>query len=178
MKKIIAAFCILAVIGWGSTIMAADQMSHDSTNTMAESGKGKMTGMTNDDHKTMVKAGEGKMTGMTLGDAFEHHAVVEGMRAEFKIMSMASMDMKDPNGATHHIMVEFRDDTTDARIEDAVGKIKVIAPDKAEQSGTLKNYSGSYAAGLTFDKPGNYGVICLIKVGEKKYLYKFWYPYP
>ena len=177
MKKVIAAFCILAVIGWGSTVMAADQMSHDGNKAMAESGKGKMTGMPNDNHKAMGEAGEGKMTGMTPGDAFEHHAVVEGIRADFKIMSLASMNMKDPKGATHHIMIEFRDDSTNSQIKDAVGNLKVIAPDKKEQSGRLKNYNGSYAINITFDKPGNYGVICLVKVGEKKYLYKFWYPH-
>ncbi len=38
---------------------------------------------------------------------FTYKAVVEGIRAEFQIMSMASMNMKDPEGSTRPIMATF-----------------------------------------------------------------------
>jgi hypothetical protein len=51
----------------------------------------------------------------------------------------------------------------------------VIAPDKSEQEGTLKNYSGILAANFTFNQSGKYGVICLLKENDEKQVFKFWY---
>ena len=187
---------ILFLVGWSSSIMATDHMSqddhgkmggagmkniagttHDDHKTMAGSGMEKMTGMANDDDKAMGQHNEGAMPAMTQGDTFTHQAVSQGIRADVKIMSLSSMNMTDPKGATHHIMIEFREDTTGAQIKEVVGKIKVIAPDKTEQSGHLKDFNGIYAVNLTFKEPGNYGVICLVHMGENKHLYKFWYPH-
>ena len=50
------------------------------------------------DHKSGSQSGTMK-SGVT-GDTFTHQAVVEGVRAEFKVMSLASMNMKDPEGNT------------------------------------------------------------------------------
>ena len=108
---------------------------------------------------------------------FTHEAVANHVRAEFKIMSLASMNMKDPNGATHHVMVNLYHDTTNHPIKEAVGKVKVIGPDGKEQINTLKNYNGIFAANFTLSKNGKYGVICLVKVDGEKHLYKFWYPH-
>ena len=114
-----------------------------------------------------------KNTGST--DTFTHKAVANHVQAEFKIMSLASMNMKDPKGATHHVMVNLFHEPTNHPIKDAVGKVKVIGPDKKEQINTLKNYNGIFAANFTFSKNGKYGVICLVKVDGKKHHYKFWY---
>ena len=173
MKKTMTVFCVLAAIGWGSTVMADDHMSHDGNNPMGASGKGKMAGMPDDDHKAMGEHGKGKMTGMTRGDTFEHHAVIDGIGANFKIMSLTSMSMKDPEGHTHHITVEYRDDATKEQMKGAAGKVKVIGPDEKVQTNLLKNYGGMYAANVTFKGPGKYAVICLIKSDEKKLIYKF-----
>lgn len=108
-------------------------------------------------------------------DTFKHTAVVKNIRAEFQIMSLASMNMKDPKGATHHIMVNLFHDSMNHPIKDAVGKVKVIGPDKKEQISTLKNYNGILAANFTFSKNGKYGVICLMKVDGEKHTFKFWY---
>jgi hypothetical protein len=107
-----------------------------------------------------------------------YQEVVEGVRAEFQVMSLASMNMKDPAGNTHHVMVRFFDNNTNEQITDAVGKVKVIAPDDAEQISPLTNYSGVYAANMTFAQHGKYGIICLFKAAGKKGLIKFWYNYP
>ncbi len=162
----------------GSGMEKMADMPNDDHKMMGEHGEGKMSGMSDDDHKGMGKHGEGKMTGMTPGDAFKHHAVVDGMGADFSVMSLAGMNMKDPKGNTHHIMVKLHDDATKQQVKDAIGNMKVIGPDgpdKQTQTNPLKNYGGIYAANVTFTEPGKYGVICLIKVGEKKHLYKFWY---
>jgi len=106
---------------------------------------------------------------------FKHDMTVEGVKAEFQIMSLESMNMKDPDGATHHVMVKFIDAGSGEQIKKAVGKIKVIAPSKKETVDDLKDYSGTFASNVTFDEPGKYGIICLVKIDDKKPLYKFWY---
>ena len=108
-------------------------------------------------------------------DTFLQKMVVDGVRGEFEVMSLESMNMKDPEGATHHIMAKFFHDEMNHQIKDAVGKIKVIGPDEKEQVADLKNYSGIFAANFTFNQPGKYGVICLVKIGEEKHVFKFWY---
>jgi hypothetical protein len=108
---------------------------------------------------------------------FKHQAVVDGIQAEFQVMSLAVMNMQDPEGRTHHIMVKLVKEGMDHPIADAVGKIKVIAPDKQEQTGVLKRYGDLMAANFTFDAQGKYGVICLFVVDGQKHVIKFWYPH-
>lgn len=132
-------------------------------------------------------AGHGSGHGMTGGmksessmagmHTFKHQAVVDGIQAEFQVMSLASMNMTDPEGRTHHIMVKLNKEGMDHPIADAVGKIKVIAPDKKEQIGVLKHYGDLMAANFTIDAPGKYGVICLFKENGQKHVVKFWYPH-
>ena len=113
----------------------------------------------------------------TPAGTFEHTMIEKNIRAEFQIMSLASMNMRDPNGDTHHVMVKLFHDSMNHPIENAVGKVKIIKPDGKDQTNSLKNYNGSFAANFSAKKIGRYGVICLVKVGKEKYLYKFWYPY-
>ena len=134
--------------------------------------------------ETAHKAGEkshsqpsGKMEHAAMAGKFEHRMIDKQIRAEFQIMSLASMNMKDPDGATHHVMVKLYDDSGNQQVKDAVGKVKVIGPDKIEQINSLKNYSGNFAANFTFGNKGKYGVICLVKIGGEKHLFKFWYPH-
>ncbi len=119
----------------------------------------------------------GTMKSKATGDTFTHQAVVEGVRAEFQVMSLASMNMKDPEGNTHHVMVKFFDESSQNQIKDAMGKVTLIDPSGKERVETLKNYNGIFAANLTFADKGNYGVICLFEVDGKKRLVKFWYPH-
>ena len=110
-----------------------------------------------------------------MGGTFKHHEMVDGTRAEFQIMSLASMNMQDPGGATHHIMVKLTGPGQDRPVADAVGRIKVIAPSGESQEAALKNYGGVLAANFSFGVPGRYGVICLfVDQGQKKVV-KFWY---
>ena len=130
-----------------------------------------VSAMKSHDHNNHSAQTDGDMGAM----GFKHDAVVDGVRSEFQIMSLASMKMKDDQGRTHHIMVKLFDDKTQSEIMDAVGKIKIIGPDGSEQESALNNYSGIFAANFTFAAKGKYGVICLLKVDGQKKLVKFWY---
>jgi hypothetical protein len=120
---------------------------------------------------------ESGMAGMKGMQSFKHQAVVDGIEADFQVMSLASMNMKDPQGNTHHIMVKLVKEGSDQPIADAMGKIKVIGPDKKEQTSALKHYGDMMAGNFTFDTPGKYGVICLFVENGQKHVVKFWYPY-
>jgi len=156
MKKRIALFITLLVLSWGLTSLTATETPHK-------------------------KHGEGAVSDAmgktTPTGTFEHTMIEKNIRAEFQIMSLASMNMKDPNGDTHHVMVKLFHDSMNHPIKDAVGKVKIIKPDGKEQTNSLKNYNGIFAANFSANKTGRYGVICLLKVGEEKYLFKFWYPH-
>ena len=109
------------------------------------------------------------------GGTFKHHASMDGMDADFQVMSLASMNMASDKGESHHIMVNLSESGDGEPVKNAVGKIKVIGPDGKEQTSALKNYSGILAANFNFDKSGKYGVICLVKSEDKKRVFKFWY---
>jgi hypothetical protein len=90
-------------------------------------------------------------------------------------MSLASMNMKDSEGNTHHVMAKFFEEGKKTQIKDAIGKIKVIAPSGKEQVATLKDYSGIFAGNFLVAEDGKHGIICLFKIGDKKRVAKFWY---
>jgi hypothetical protein len=116
-----------------------------------------------------------QMDHSNMGGTFRHAAMQGGVDAEFQVMSLASMNMTSDKGETHHIMVNLSEADGGAPIQNAVGKIKVVGPDGKEQVSTLKNYNGILAGNFTFKEPGKYGVICLLKNGDKKPVFKFWY---
>jgi hypothetical protein len=120
---------------------------------------------------------ESGMAGMKGMQTFKHQAVVDGIQADFQVMRLADMHMSDPEGHTHHIMVKLSQEGSGQPVADAIGKIKVIAPDKEAQTGVLKRYGNFLAANFTFDAPGKYGVICLFVVDGQKHVVKFWYPH-
>jgi hypothetical protein len=156
--KLVAILAMISVLSWHSMGLSLAGSSHEGHGDMSESHP-----------DTMEHSAKGNM--------FTHQDVVEGVRAEFQVMSLASMNMKDPEGNTHHIMVKFFNEGMNHQIKDVVGKIKVIGPSGKEQVGSLKNYSGVYATNFTFGEKGKYGVICLFKVDGQKRLVKFWYPH-
>lgn len=108
------------------------------------------------------------------GDAFVHAVMVDGIHAELQIMDLASMNMSDEGGKTHHVMATFL--KNNEKITKAVGKVKLIAPSGKEQLNDLKDYgNGIYAANFNIDEPGKWGVICLFKDETGKHMVKFWY---
>ena len=116
-------------------------------------------------------------TSKTNNAVFKHEVVSDGVRAEFQVMSLASMNLSDESGATHHVMAKFIDDAEKKQIHQAVGKIKIISPTKKEQVKKIDNYNGVFAANFMIMEKGKYGIICLIKVDGQKKLFKFWYPH-
>jgi hypothetical protein len=121
------------------------------------------------------------MKGMEHGNStedggFTHTAMAGDIHTEFKVMDLASMNMKDPDGKTHHVMATFTRDGE--KISKVVGKIKLVSPSKKEQLADLKDYGGGvFAANFNIDEPGKWGVICLFKDEKGKQTVKFWYPH-
>ncbi len=129
-----------------------------------------------------MKKDHGSMEGMKHGSEshdgnFVHMDMAGDVHTEFQVMDLASMNMKDPEGKTHHVMATFT--RNDQKIAKAVGKVKLVSPSGKEQLATLKDYgSGVFAANFTIDEPGKWGVVCLFKddLGEQ-HTVKFWYPH-
>jgi hypothetical protein len=108
------------------------------------------------------------------GETFVHAVMVDGIHAELQIMDLASMNMTDEQGKTHHVMATFL--KNNEKITKAVGKVKLIAPSGKEQLNDLTDYgNGIYAANFNIDEPGKWGVICLFKDETGKHTVKFWY---
>lgn len=158
MKKYIALFALVLVLSFVSPVPASEGASHEG-------------------HENMHMNDSGTMEHPAPSGTFAHQEVVQDVRVEFQIMSLASMNMKDPGGATHHIMVKFFNNDMNRQIKNTIGKIKVINPSGKEQTGSLKNYNGVFAANFIFNEKGKYGVICMFKVDERKILTRFWYPH-
>ena len=74
MKKTLLLIVLILVLSFGSQTIAGT--AHQSQDNKSAS------------HSGTMKSG-------VRGDTFTHHAVVEGVRAEFQVMSLASMNMKD-----------------------------------------------------------------------------------
>lgn len=168
MKKVFAitaAVLILAGTGSGFSMdMKNGHSGHEGHTAMNQQGAATR------DHGSM------EHDPMKDGSTFTYATMVDGIHAEFQVMDLASMKMKDPEGRTHHIMASFMKDG--GMVEDLVGKVKVIAPSGKEQVGDLQNFgSGMFAANFSFDEPGKWGVICLFKDAAGKHILKFWYPY-
>ena len=129
-------------------------------------------------HETAPAADHSQMDhgNKTVNGTFVHAEMAGDIHAEFQLMDLASMNIKDSEGNTHHVMATFL--KNGEKIEKVAGKVKVIAPSGKEQIGTLKDYgSGVFAANFAFDEPGKWGVICLFKDGQAQHTVKFWYPH-
>ena len=136
-----------------------------------------LAGAQHQGHGDMSTHGSGGMGSAQSSGTYTQQVVDQGVRAEFQIMSMASMNMKDPGGATHHIMVKFVREGTNEQIRNAIARIRVVSPSGKEQVETLKDYSGMYAANFSFPEKGNYAVTCVVKADDKQHVIKFAYPH-
>lgn len=121
------------------------------------------------------------MEGMDHGSestdgTFKHATMAGDIHTEFQVMDLASMNMKDPAGNTHHVMASFTRDG--AKITKIAGKVKLISPSGKEQLASLKDFgSGVFAANFTIDEPGKWGVICVFKDDQGQQIVKFRYPH-
>jgi len=135
-----------------------------------------LAGAQHQGHGDMSTHGSGGMGQTQSSGTYTHQVVDQGVRAEFQVMSMASMNMKDAGGATHHIMVKFVREGTNEQIRNVMGRVRVVSPSGEEQVATLKDYSGMYAANFSFTEKGKYEVTCVFKADEQQHLVKFSYP--
>lgn len=138
--------------------------------------------MQGNDHKGHEMSGHTMDHGaMDQGNAatsghFRHADDVEGINVSFQIMSLASMNMKDPSGKTHHIMASFSHDNQ--QMKQVAGVITVVSPSGKEQTGKLMHFGGGmYAANFTFDESGKWDVTCVFSEQGTKYSKQFTYPH-
>jgi hypothetical protein len=158
MKRLILSLLVVLAAIWGSPELSLSQPPHQG-------------------HGGMSSAGPGAMGPGSTSGTFTHQVVDQGVRADFQIMSMASMTMKDAGGATHHIMAKFLREGGNEQIRGAVARIRAVSPSGKEQVESLKEDGGIYAAGFTFAEKGTYSVTCVFKVGDQQHLVKFSYPH-
>jgi len=133
------------------------------------------------DHGSMpMDHGDGSMKmehgGMMSMGKMAHEEVVDGVKASFEVLDiqkkMKEMGMKE----THHIMVMFTDAKTKKMLGGGEAKIKIIAPDKTEQTKDLMGMEGGFGSDVTMPAKGKYGVMCKFQLKDgKTRSVKFWY---
>lgn len=133
------------------------------------------TGMTAEhSHGTMHHGGE-----MMAGGQVAHEEVINGVRATFEVLDMrAQMKGDMPKGMmeTHHVMVRFTDAASGGKITSGEVKVKILGPDKAEQTKDLKGMQGHFGADFDLSKRGRYGVMCKFQLKDGKVRStRFWY---
>ncbi|GFO69682.1 hypothetical protein GMLC_32610 [Geomonas limicola] len=111
-----------------------------------------------------------------------HEEVVEGVKVSFKIQgakeAMKAMKMEMPlqKGESHYIAVIFKDAKTGKALTEGEAKLKVIAPDKGEQTKDLMAMHGEFGAFFDLSKKGKYGVMTKFQLKDgKTRSAKFWY---
>jgi hypothetical protein len=111
-----------------------------------------------------------------------HEEVVDGVKATFKVTTMKEamkeMKMELPKGVkeTHHISVQFTDPKSGKPLTEGEVKMKLIGPDKAEQTKELVGMHGHFGGDFEMAKKGKYGVMSkfVLKDGKTRSA-KFWY---
>ena len=99
-----------------------------------------------------------------------HVEVVDGVKASFDVYALSGP--KD----THHIMVMFTDAKTGKAMSSGEAALKVMGPDKGEQTKQLMQMGDGFGANFSMTKKGKYGVMCKFKLADGKVRQaKFWY---
>jgi len=132
------------------------------------------------DHGSMEGMDQGSMKmdhgGMMAMGKLAHEEVVDGVKATFRIIDikekMEKMGMKE----THHIMVVFTDAKSGKQLGEGDVKVKVMGPDKSEQTKELMGMEGGFGSDFSMPKKGKYGVMCKFQLKDgKTRSAKFWY---
>jgi hypothetical protein len=111
-----------------------------------------------------------------------HEEVVDGVKATFKVTTMKEamkemkMDMPKGMKETHHVSVLFTDAKSGKAIIEGEVKMKVMGPDKAEQTKDLMGMHGHFGGDFDMSKKGKYGIMSKFQVKDgKTRSAKFWY---
>ena len=135
MKKLTILISALVLIFTAGQAMAMQE--HDSHGSSDE--KDMQT-----DKETDHSSHGSDMESSSSDGTFKHHASMDGMNADFQVMSLASMNMTSDKGETHHIMVNLAKADGGEPVKNAVGKIKVVGPDGIEMAGNYPESSSSF----------------------------------
>ena len=111
-----------------------------------------------------------------------HEEVVDGVKVTFKIqgakeaMKAMKMNMPTEKGETSYIAVTFRDAKSGKPLTEGEAKLKVMGPDKSEQTKDLMAMHGEFGAFFDLSKKGKYGVMSKFQLKDgKTRSAKFWY---
>ena len=111
-----------------------------------------------------------------------HEEVVDGVKVSFKVqgakeaMKAMKMEMPTAKNETHYIAIEFKDAKSGKALTEGEAKLKVLAPDKTEQTKDLMAMHGEFGAFFDLSKKGKYGVMAKFQVKDGKIRSsKFWY---
>lgn len=114
--------------------------------------------------------------------AAAHEEVVDGVKARFTVQAMEeamkAMGMEPPKGMkeTHHIAVRFTDVKSGKPLTEGEVAIKLLAPDKSEQTKSMMAMQGHFGADFDMAKKGRYGVMSRFKLKDGKVRQtRFWY---
>jgi len=124
----------------------------------------------------------GHTSGMTHSGNAAHEEVIDGVKATFKVQTMAeamkTMGMEMPKGVkeTHHISVAFKDVKSGKALTEGDVKVKIMGPDKKEATKEMMGMHGHFGADFEMSKKGKYGVMCKFQLKDGKTRQaKFWY---
>jgi len=111
-----------------------------------------------------------------------HEEVISGVKATFNVQTMAdamkAMGMDMPAGVkeTHHISVSFKDVKSGKAVTEGEATVKVLGPDKKEQTKDMMGMHGHFGADFVMSQKGKYGVMCKFKLADGTVRQaKFWY---
>jgi len=114
--------------------------------------------------------------------AAAHEEVVDGVKVLFTVQAMEeamkAMGMEAPKGMkeTHHIAVGFTDVKSGKPLTEGEVAIKLLAPDKSEQTKSMMAMQGHFGADFDMAKKGRYGVMSRFKLKDGKVRQtRFWY---
>ena len=130
------------------------------------------------DHSTMDHGG----MDMGHGAGMAHEEVVDGVKVSFKIqeakdaMKAMKMDVPLEKGESHYIATIFKDAKSGKALTEGDVKVKVMGPDKKEQTRELMAMHGEFGAFFDLSKKGKYGVMSKFQLKDgKTRSAKFWY---
>lgn len=111
-----------------------------------------------------------------------HEEVVDGVKAGFTVQTMKeamkSMGMELPKGVTetHHISLTLTEVKNGRIITEGEARLKVIGPDKTDQTRDLMAMHGHFGADVAMVKKGTYGIMCKFKTADGRTRQtRFWY---
>ncbi len=116
----------------------------------------------------------GHEAGMTHSGNAAHEEVLDGVKATFTVQTMAdamkAMGMEMPKGVreTHHISLSLKNLKSGKTLTEGDATIKVLAPDKSEQTKGLMAMHGHFGADFVMGAKGTYGVMCKFKASDGK----------